>query len=221
MYSGEQLSEVKQYLAQKLKAYSKKKREEERESKQFEFGPEHSSEGGLAALEEADQSVASLASCALLPSDHKSAKPEDEGQPKSVVATEVAKQSNTKMCVKIRQFAPYICDSLVLSEFGFDETPKRQLLQPADFTISTAGMIKIETFRREKPARFVPLSKTEIALGKSLFKVTFSDLLVVQAAYLKAVESQQAYEAFLVEFLEKQQGLAEEMENQVEQEDPI
>ena len=222
VYSGEQLSEVKQYLAQKLKAYSKKKREE-RQSREFEFGPERSSEGGLAAADEADQSIASLASVALLsPEQNNSAKPDDEAArpPKSAVAVEVSKQSTTKMCLKIRQFAPYICDSMDLSEFGFDETQKRQLLQPADLTISYAGLIKIETFGGEKPARFVPVSKTEMSLGKSLFKVTFSDLLVVQAAYLRAVESQQAYEAFLVEFLEKQQQMEKQTEDQeVEQDD--
>ena len=34
-----------------------------------------------------------------------------------------------------------------------------------------------------KPARFVPMMRKEIKFGKSLFKIAFTDFLVLQAAY--------------------------------------
>lgn len=90
----------------------------------------------------------------------------------------------------MRQFSPYICDSIDLDNFGFDEIQKRQLISPMDVTFSHGKLLRIEHFDSGKPARFTPFQKNEIEVGKALLKVTFSDVLVLQETSNKLLESQ-------------------------------
>ena len=95
-----------------------------------------------------------------------------------------------RMLLKVRQFSPYICDSIDLDNFGFDEIQKRQLISPMDVTFSHGKLLRIEHFDSGKPACFTPFQKNEIEVGKALLKVTFSDVLVLQETSNKLLESQ-------------------------------
>jgi hypothetical protein len=51
-------------------------------------------------------------------------KPKERGgkaQEQIQEATEVNRQSYMRMLLKVRQFSPYICDSIDLDSFGFDD----------------------------------------------------------------------------------------------------
>lgn len=107
------------------------------------------------------------------------------------------------MLLKIRQFAPYICDSVDLDNFGFEGIHKRQLISPMDITFSHGKLLSVESGDSGKPARFTPHQKNVVDIGKTLFKVTFSDVFVLQETSYKLMESQQQYEDYLVGYLAK------------------
>ena len=65
-------------------------------------------------------------------------------QQEAAVPQEVARQPFMKMRLQIRQFAPYICDSLDLDQFGFKNIEKRQLISPMDLTFYHSKQLKVD-----------------------------------------------------------------------------
>jgi hypothetical protein len=98
-----------------------------------------------------------------------------------IPTTEVACQNYLRMNLKIRQFSPYICDNLDLDNFGFSNIPKRQLICPMDYTYSHGKMLKI-VYNPGKPTVFAPFMNNEFTAEKTLIKVTFSDMLILNEA---------------------------------------
>lgn len=54
-----------------------------------------------------------------------------------------------------------------------------------------------------RPARFITFQKNDINLDKTLLKVTFSDVLILQETSTKILESQAKYESYLMDYLLK------------------
>ena len=65
---------------------------------------------------------------------------EPDALPESI---EVERKNFMRMWLKIRQFSPYICDSLELDQFGFDDIQKRQLVSPMDLTFTHSKLLKV------------------------------------------------------------------------------
>jgi len=212
VYGREQISQVKEALAGKLQEYARSRPR----ARQASAGAPEGGAGEQLGAAQIDSSVtkapgvepASLAKPDLLglPQPPDSREPEEKGPSASTPrgdgeATEVGRQSYMRMLLKIRQFAPYICDSVDLDNFGFEGIQKRQLISPLDITFSHSKLLRVEAGGSGKPARFTPYQKNVADIGKTLFKVTFSDVLVLQETSSRLLESQQQYEDHLVEYL--------------------
>ena len=59
-----------------------------------------------------------------------------------------------------------------------------------DITFSHGKLLKVDYIDDGKPARFTPFQKNEINIGRTFLKVAFSDVLVLQEASAKLLESQ-------------------------------
>ena len=59
-----------------------------------------------------------------------------------------------------------------------------------DVTITHGKLLKVDYIDDGQPARFTSFQKNEIHIEKTFFKVTFSDVLVLQEASTKLLESQ-------------------------------
>lgn len=120
----------------------------------------------------------------------------------------------------MRQFSPYICESLDLDAEGFENIQKRQLISPVDAIFTHSKLLKVEIEEQKllnkireaqrvilpaeiRPARFTAFQKNDIHLDKTLLKVTFSDVLILQETSSKILESQAKYDSYLLEYLRK------------------
>jgi hypothetical protein len=115
----------------------------------------------------------------------------------------VGKQPYERMRLAIRGFGPYICDSIDLDDCGFDAIQKRQLISPMDIAFNNSKELKIEAGNTTNPAGFIPFQRSEIDISKTLLKVTFSDILVLQETSSKLVDSQSEFQDFLIAYLAK------------------
>ena len=51
-----------------------------------------------------------------------------------------------------------------------------------DVTYNHGKLLKVNWTDNDEPSRFTPFHKNEFIIGKTLLKVTFSDILVLQEA---------------------------------------
>ena len=101
---------------------------------------------------------------------------------------------------------------------GFSNIQKRQLISPVDAIFTHSKILKVVLEEKKllnklrevdkiilpaeiRPARFVAFQKNDINLDKTLLKVTFSDILILQETSTKVFESEAKYNEYLVEFL--------------------
>lgn len=101
---------------------------------------------------------------------------------------------------------------------GFNNIQKRQLISPVDAMFTHSKLLKLEIDEQKllnkmredtkvvlppeiRPARFVLFEKNDINLDKTLLKVTFSDVLILQETSSKIMESEAKYNDYLVKYL--------------------
>lgn len=206
VYAREQISSIKEALYTKLKEFSRQRRREQAQAEQaMEPDEETLGEDQIdSSSKKVAPEVSSLAFAeqeAEEPGSEVLEEPIPEAQPEVGESAFESKQSYMRVLLKIRQFSPYICDSLDLESFGFDDIQKRQLISPADITFGHRKLLKVEFKDNRGPARFTAVEKGEVEVGKSLVKLTFSDVFVLQDASTRLLESQQRYHDFLVQYL--------------------
>lgn len=100
--------------------------------------------------------------------------------------------------LKLKQFSPYICENAEFDSGSFDACQKRQLMSPIDLSLSHQQFMRFEASELPIPrARFRVSKLYEIIIPRSLCKLTFSDMLIIQGALSKISDSSAAYEKYM------------------------
>jgi len=81
------------------------------------------------------------------------------------------------MTLTVRELAPFLCDTVDFEKHGFAAIPKRQLISPFELNYSLRKLLSVST---GKFGNFKVQHRNELDMGKTLLKVTFSDVLVIQ-----------------------------------------